>query len=129
MFKKISIIALTVILLFGGSGIALADTADDLTTRGYLSNQGMDQEALLELKLERIDNLVNLGRISTEQAATYKTTITERMQNCDLDHSGEGRLVNAEHLNLGFGSSSNTSRSNQGHGTQGAGGLRLSQNN
>lgn len=142
MIKKVSIIALTLVMLLGGSGMALAAASDDAVGQGYLATQGLDHEALLELKLERIETLYSEGRIGEEQANNFKKAITERMENCELECTGEGRPDNVDRLNIGFGFERNGSTGEgnaqglgqgnakaqgigQGNGARGTDGLRL----
>lgn len=144
MIKKVSVIALTLVLLLGGTGMAFAAASDDAVGQGYLSSQELDHDARVELRLERIDTLNQEGRITDEQAESFKAAITERSENCEEDCTGEGRPDGVERLNIGFGYGRNGSTGDgnaqglgsgnakaqgmgQGNGARGTGGLHLAE--
>ena len=135
MIKKMSIVALTLVLLLGSASMALASENGFGAGEGYLGNQGADlsHEAFLALKLARIDELVDEGRITAEEATAFKAAITERMEACEDDCTGEGRPDDAERMNIGFGFGRNGGQGNgevrgegERYGTRGNG-LRLAE--
>jgi len=104
MHKKFTVIALSLVLLLGSASMALAGTYGP-GEGGFLARD-LAPEDRLQARLDRIDELVDAGRITAEQAETFKAAITERAEDCDCDGDcdGTGRdLAPEERLNIGFG--------------------------
>lgn len=102
--KKV-IIFLTIggFLILGGSTALAADAPTFSRGNGaMLHNQVSSPEEALKLKIERIDELVSEGRITSEQAIEFKAAITERMNNCDGTQNRDSK----ERLGIGFGRNS-----------------------
>ncbi|SMP50811.1 hypothetical protein [Anoxynatronum buryatiense] len=112
--KKILKVAAVSLLVVGlSASMAFADTPGRGNANGtQLRDMSGSVEERMEFKLARIDELVNLGRLSEDQAVEFKALITERMSLCSEDASGE-RMHEA--LAVGFG------RTNEKGYMQGAG--------
>jgi|GEM_PF-1873397 len=112
--KKIMIVgALSLSLLAAGASMTFADTPVRGNEDGeQLQNLEVSVEERLELKLSRIDELIDLERLTPEEGEEFKEVITERMDNCDEE--GSGKEVN-EPLEIGFGRT-NEKGNGQGNG-------------
>ncbi len=112
--KKILKVAAVSLLVVGlSASMAFADTPGRGNANGaQLRDMSGSVEDRLEFKILRIDELINLERLTAAQGDEFKDIITERMENCSGDASG--REVN-EPLAVGFGRTSE-----RGH-MQGAG--------
>ena len=117
--KKLFIVgALSLSLLAAGASMAFADTPVRGNEDGeQLQNLEVSVEERLELKLSRIDELVDLDRLTPDEGAEFKEVLTERMENCD--ETGSGKEVN-EPLQIGFGRT-NEKGNGQGNGQNGQG--------
>ncbi|MDW7670261.1 MAG: hypothetical protein SCK57_06375 [Bacillota bacterium] len=99
MKKMITIVAVSLLVVALSAGMAFADTPARGNANGMqLRNMNYSPEELLQVKEDRIDELVTLGRLTAEQAAAFKKTIAERMENCD----GTG-ASSQEHARLAIG--------------------------
>ena len=111
--KKILKVAAVSLLVVGlSASMAFANTPRGNANGEQLKNMSGSVEDRLEFKILRIDELMNLERLTAAQGAEFKDIITERMEHCSGDASG--REVN-EPLAVGFGRTSE-----RGH-MQGAG--------
>jgi polyhydroxyalkanoate synthesis regulator phasin len=113
MKKMITIAAVSLLVVALSAGMAFADTPARGNANGMqLRNMNYSVEELLQVKEDRIDELVKLGRLTQEQATAFKATIAERMENCD----GTG-ASSQEHARLAIGFGRTTAQgTNQGNG-------------
>lgn len=111
MKKIMTIAAVSLLIVAMGAGMAFADTPGRGNANGVqLHNTANSVEELLEIKIERINALVDLERLTPEQAEMYKQVITERMENCDGASA-------QEHARLAIGFGRTTAQgTNQGSG-------------
>ena len=99
MKKLVTVAAVSLLVVGLSASMAFADTPARGNANGLqLSGMGYTVDELLEVKLNRIDELVDIGRLTTEQGDQFKAAIRARMDNCD----GTGSQVN-ERLAIGFG--------------------------
>ena len=112
--KKLLIVgALSLSILATGATMAFADTSVRGNEDGeQMQNLEVSVEERLELKLLRIDELIDLHRLTPEEGEDFKEVIVERMENCDGE--GSGKEVN-EPLQVGFGRT-NEKGNGQGNG-------------
>ena len=114
--KKILKVAAVSLLVVGlSASMAFADTPGRGNANGaQLRDVSLSVEERLELKLARIDELVNLGRLTEAEAEEFKALITERMSLCTGDAAGRGM-----HGPMGVGFGRTTERgSMRGAGNQ-----------
>jgi hypothetical protein len=111
MKKIMTIAAVSLLIVALGAGVAFADMPGRGNANGVqLHNTANSMDELLEIKLARIDLLVDLERLTPEQAEMYRKVITERMENCD-------GATRQEHSRLGIGFGRTTAQgTNQGSG-------------
>ncbi len=111
MKRIMTIAAVSLLIVAMSAGMAFADTPGRGNANGVqLHNTVNSVEELLEFKLARIDALVDLERLTPEQAEMFKQVITEKMENC------EG-ASQQEHARLGIGFGRTTAQgTNQGTG-------------
>lgn len=96
---KVAAVSLLVVGL--SASMAFADTPGRGNANGLqLQNSTYSVEERLAFKLDRIDELVELGRLTEAQAEEFKTLISQRMESCTGDAAGQ--QVN-EPLAIGFG--------------------------
>jgi len=101
MKKVLQVAAVSLLVVGLSASMAFADTAGRGNAHGaQLRDMTGSVEERLDFKLVRIDELVNLGRLTAAQATEFKALITERMDNCTGDAAG--RDAN-EPLAVGFG--------------------------
>ena len=114
--KKIIIVGLlSLSLLAVGASMAFADSGLRGNEEGeQIKNLEISPEERMELKLLKIDELVELERLTREEAVEFKEVVTERMSNCDGERSG--RMMN-EMMGVGFGRRSEMGNG-QGNGFQ-----------
>lgn len=99
MKKLVTVAAVSLLVVGLSASMAFADTPARGNANGLqLSGMGYTVEDLLEVKLNRINDLVNIGRLTPEQGDQFKAAVEARMDNCD----GTGSQVN-ERLAIGFG--------------------------
>lgn len=100
--KKILKVAAVSLLVVGlSASMAFADTPGRGNANGaQLRNMTGSVEERLAFKEARIDELMELGRLTQAQGAKFKKLISERMLNCTADATGQ--KVN-EPLGIGFG--------------------------
>ena len=112
--KKILKVAAVSLLVVGlSASMAFADTAGRGNANGaQLRDMTASVEERLEFKLARIDELVNLGRLTETEAEEFKALITERMSLCTGDAASRGMH---SPMGVGFG------RTNEKGFMQGAG--------
>lgn len=99
--KKILIfLTLGGFLVMGGSMTFAADAPELSRGNGLMLHaQVSSPSEALQIKIEKIDNLVTEGRITAEKAVEFKTALTERMSNCDGTQNRDSK----ERLGIGFG--------------------------
>jgi len=96
---KVAAVSLLVVGL--SASMAFADTPGRGNANGaQLRDMTGSVEERLAFKVARIDELMELGRLTQAQATEFKALITERMENCTSDAAGQ--QVN-EPLAIGFG--------------------------
>jgi len=71
-------------------------SAEGKTFRDMSEDEGVTGEGFVENKLnwmqQRLDTLVERGRITREQADEKLASIQERMENCAYDFDGSGKI-------------------------------------
>ncbi len=100
MKKVLTIATLTLLIV----GLSLSAVSADTPARGEANGVEFFQvanssEERLALKLDRIDELVAIGRLTAAQGAEFKAAVTARMEECD--ETGPRR--EASRLAVGFG--------------------------
>lgn len=100
MKKVLVFLTIGSFLVLGGSMAFAATAPTNSNGNGFMmQNQVSSPEEALAAKIERIDDLVEAGRITNDQAIEFKAAITERMNNCDGTSDRESK----ERLGIGFG--------------------------
>ncbi|SMP65639.1 hypothetical protein [Anoxynatronum buryatiense] len=101
MKKVLQVAAVSLLVVGLSASMAFADTPGRGNANGaQLRDMTSSVEERLNFKLERIDELVNLGRLTEAQAVEFKALITERMENCTSDAIGQNVK---DPLSIGFG--------------------------
>lgn len=100
MKRYVLITSLALMFIALGAGMAFADTPGNGQAHGELLYQQNAPENRLDAKLERLEALVDLDRLTPEQAEAFEDLITERMTACD-ESGREGK----DRLAVGFGRS------------------------
>lgn len=96
---KIAAVSLLVVGL--SASMAFADTPGRGNANGQqLYDMAGTVQERMEFKLNRIDELVKLGRLNDAQAETFKALISDRMESCTEDAAGRDEN---EPLAIGFG--------------------------
>ncbi len=113
MKKALQVAAVSLLVVGLSASMAFADTPGRGNANGtQLQDMTGSVEERMAYKLVRIDELMDLGRLTAEQGADLKAVITERMENCTGEAAGQE--TNAP-LAVGFG------RTNEKGYMQGAG--------
>ena len=104
MKKVLKVAAVSLLVVGLSASMAFADTPGRGNANGeQLKNMSGSVEDRLEFKILRIDELVGLNRLTSEQGTEFKAIIQERMENCTGDASGQ---EDYEPLAVGFGRTS-----------------------
>jgi len=99
MKKTLALTLLVLVMLTASTSFAFAGGAG-LAEGTQLRHTDLSAEERLAFKLDRLNELVELDRLTASQAENFETILTERMENCDQigpDHSDH------ERLSIGFG--------------------------
>ncbi len=102
MKKTLVTLAIGGFLAIGGSMAFAAEVPAETVSAGkgmQLHQQGLTQEEALTSKMERIDELVEAGRFTSEQGEAFKEMMKERMGLCDGTNDRDSK----ERMGVGFG--------------------------
>ena len=101
MKRVLQVAAVSLLIVGISASMAFADTPGRGNANGaQLRNMTSSVEERLDFKLARIDELVELGRLTPEQGTSFKAVIEERMGLCTGDAAGREEH---EPLAVGFG--------------------------
>ncbi|SDZ04767.1 hypothetical protein [Tindallia californiensis] len=107
--------ALSLLVVGLSASMVFADTSGRGNADGeQWKNLDATTEERLEMKIQRIDELVELERLTEEEALEFKEIVQERMEHCLGDASGR-----EDHRSLGIGFGRTSERGHrQGDGHQ-----------
>ena len=101
MKKVFKVAAISLLAVGLSASMAFADTPGRGNANGeQFSNMAETVQERMELKILRIDELVEIHRLTPDQGAAFTALITERMENCTGDTAGQNVK---EPLAVGFG--------------------------